>query len=241
MRQSAIVLLSLWASVFTVNSAFADIEYHFVPALNGQPSGNAQFTDVAPVSGPANFQVTIAGAQTGSNPGSSPQAARAYLDRWGLGVLNPMVGNDVGVQGQVQLDGRNGGEYIRLEFPEEVRLTYLTFASVGLTDQFGLLADGQQVDVDALFPGLPTIRSISAAQGNWPGHVDFTRAAQPLGFAKVWDVLVSSTSVGDGIQLENVGVEVPEPSTLVLWLAGLGVVGLSVSRRRALARSEAVG
>ena len=57
--------------------------------------------------------------------------ARAYLDKWGLGLWNPGVGSDVGVQGQVQLDGKNGGEYLRPEFAVPVQLTYSTFCVGG--------------------------------------------------------------------------------------------------------------
>lgn len=229
MRHSMVLVTGLvWTFCF-ISSATAAIEYHFVPALNGQPAGNSQFQQIAPVVGPSNFKVTVAGAQTGNTPNGSPQTAHAYMDKWGLGVLNPAVGSDKGFTGQVEVDAKNGGEFIRLEFPTAVRLTYLTFASVGSTDQFCLEADGNAIDMNALFPGLTTIKQISKAQGNFPGTVNFPAVAA-LPFAKSWDVLICG---GDGVQLENVGVEpVPEPTTLALWLIGLGVVGLTVLRRR---------
>ena len=158
----------------------------------------------------------------------TPQDAKAYMAKWGLGVLNPQAGSDKGVTGQVQLDGTNGGEFIQLEFPTEVRLTYLTFASVGIGDKFSLKADSVPYNIF----GDATILEISTSQNNWPGHVDFPTAS-PLQFAKVWDVEITSAGFGDGVQLENVGVEpVPEPSTLILWLAGFAVVGFSLTRRR---------
>ena len=55
-------------------------------------------------------------------------------------------------------------------------------------------------------------------------------AAAELPFAEKWDVICTA---GDGVQLENLGVEpVPEPATLVLWLVGLGVAGIALVRRR---------
>jgi hypothetical protein len=186
--------------------------------------------EVAPEVGDEDFKVLLSGSLVGSTPSADPTSARAYLDKWGLGVLNPSAGTDVGVQGQVQLDGKHGGEYLRLEFPEPMRLTLLTFASVGLSDDFDLLADGVPIDLDALFPGTKTIRDISGAQGNWSGTIDFTKAQQPLSFAKQWDVIAA---VGDGIQLENAAFEeVPEPSTILLSSIGLVAVGIWSVRRR---------
>ena len=75
---------------------------------------------------------------------------QAYMDKWGLGVLNPIMGKDAGVLGQVLVDGKHGGEYLRLEFPQAFRLTYLIFAQVGINDDFDLLADGNLIDLDAL-------------------------------------------------------------------------------------------
>jgi hypothetical protein len=207
--------------------AQAAIDYHFVPAMNDQPVGYAQGAQIAPEFGPANFKVTVSGAQANMTPGNTPQQAHAYLGSWGLGVLNPQQGADKGYTGQVELDAKNGGEYIRMEFPAEVRLTYLIFASVGATDHFTMTADGTPVDMDLLFPNQSTILGISNSQGNWPGHIDFTKAHQPLGLAKRWDIFVTG---GDGVQLENVGV-VPEPSSLALSLVGLGVMGMSVTYR----------
>ncbi len=209
--------------------ARGDIEYHFMPNEGGQTYGNVQFSHVAPVSGPANFTVQLSASVVGSNPNGN-NTVNAFLDKWGLGVFNQQASNNLGVQGQVQVGGKNSQDYLRLEFPEAVQLTYLTFASVGLKDQFGLIADGQQVDLDVLFPGLPTIKAISNSQGSWPGHIDFTRAAEPLVFAKVWDVLWVA---GDGFQLENVGVNpVPEPTTLLLWFVGTFVGGCYFLRSR---------
>jgi hypothetical protein len=211
----------------------ADIEYHFVPGLDGQPFGYAQFADIAPVEGPDSFTVRVSGAMVGNDPSGDAYSASAYLDKWGLGVFNPVAGKDTGVQGQVELDGRNGGEYLRLEFEVPVQLTHLTFASVGLGDKFSLVADGVEVDLLALFPGLLTIKSISDAQGNWPGEIDFTQAAEPLVFATVWDILAGGPEYGDGVQLENVGVTpVPEPATLMLWCAGIAGAGVLLVRRR---------
>jgi hypothetical protein len=227
----------LWVSIIFgfIGSARAgvSVEYHFMPGTEGQVRGFTQFVEVAPIVGPKSFKVLLTGSLVGSAPSADVNSARAYLDKWGLGVLNPKAGKDVGVQGQVQLDGKNGGEYLRLEFPEPVRLTYLTFSSVGSTDDFELLADGNLVDLDALFPGTGTIKDISGSQGNWPGKVDFTKGTQLLGFAKQWDVRVGSSAYGDGIQLENLGgEEFPEPSTLILWSIGFAAAGIRGVRRR---------
>ena len=98
------------------------------------------------------FQREHLGRRSARHPVRTPKVAQAYLDKWGLGLWNPEVSGDVGVHGQVQLDGKNGGEYLRLEFAEPVQLTYLTFASVGLSDRFDLWADGEQVDLGARSP-----------------------------------------------------------------------------------------
>ncbi len=194
--------------------------------------------NVAPETGPQDFTVQVSGSTVGCTPNWDPQSAKAYLDHWGLGVFNEQVGLDLGVQGQVQLDGTDGGEYLRLEFQVPVKLTCLIFASVGLTDKFGLVADGQQVDLSALFPSETTIKSISNAQGKWPGEIDFQEAAESLGYAKVWDI-VADPNFGDGIQLENICVvPVPEPSMLSLWLIGLVVAGFALLYRRRSIRQQ---
>jgi hypothetical protein len=218
--------------------ACGDIAYHFSPGVSGQVRGFSQFAAVAPETGDPGFTVLLSGSQVGFAPSSDPSSARAYLDKWGLGVLNPTMGKDAGVQGQVQLDGKHGGEYLRLEFPVAVRLTRLTFASVGLSDDFDLLADGVSINLDALFPGAKTISDISRAQGNWVGTIDFTKAAGPLSFAKRWDVVVPSPVFGDGIQLENALVErVPEPSAMFLASSGLFAWGIWTVQRRVRHRS----
>ena len=232
MRAPLVGALCMSAVLGFVCSARAGVEYHFLPGLEGQVGGFAQFSEVAPIVGPDDFKVLLSGALIGSDPSADVNSARPFLDKWGLGVRNPAAGNDVGVQGQVQLDGKHGGEYLRLEFPVAVRLTYLTFSSVGLYDDFTLLADGIAVDLDALFPGAGTIKDISSSQGNWPGRVDFTKAQQSLAFATQWDILVSGSVPGDGIQLENVGGDVPEPSSLILWSVGLAAAGVCLARRR---------
>ena len=149
-----------------------------------------------------------------------------------MGVLNPLDGTDKNFLGQVQLDTKNGGEFIQLEFPEPSKLCYLTFASVGVFDMFTLEADDVALDMEDYFPGQSSIRDISLSQSpnTYPGHVDFTKAALELPYAKKWEIIATA---GDGIQLENCGVcPIPEPSTMVLWLVGIGAVGISVLRRR---------
>jgi len=234
MRAALLTVAALVAAFSGASRAVAAIEYHFVPGFLGQPYGDIQLVDVVPQVGPSSFTVRVSGAMTGNAPSADPNSARAYLDKWGIGVLNPAVGTDRGIQGQVQMDGQRGGEYIRLEFAVPVRLTYLTFASVGTIDTFQLTADGVPVDLQSVFPGMTGIRSVSRAQVLWPGKIDFTRAAQQLGFAKTWDFSVAGGSPGDGIQLENVGcVPIPEPATISLWAVALaGIAAVMLRRRR---------
>ncbi len=227
--------LALWicAAWGCAGKVSAEIQYHFMPGVQGQSVGFAQFAQVAPEFGPSSFKVQLSGALDGQAPSADPSSARAYMDKWGLGVFNPTVGKDTGVLGQVLIDGRHGGEYLRLEFPQAFRLTSLIFASVGIGDHFDLLADGNLIDLDALFPGLSTIKKIAVSQGNWPGKIDFTKATQALPYAVQWDIVVRGGGIGDGIQLENVaGNPVPEPSTLLLWSVALAALGCGWLRRR---------
>ena len=234
MRAAVFLVVATMTAFVPGSSIFAGIIYHFAPGVNGQPIGSAQFAQIAPEVGPKDFKVLVTGSLVGSDPRAHVNdRAFAYLDQSGLGVLNPNVGKDLSVQGQVQLDGKCGGEYLRLTFPDPVQLTFLSFSSAGLSDKFRLVADGKSVRLGKLFPGQKTIRAISNAQGNWPGQVDFTLAKQPLGFAKTWDILSTGKSRGDGIQLEYVGIsEIPEPSTLILWVVGLAAAGVLGVRRR---------
>jgi hypothetical protein len=210
-----------------------DIAYHFKPGIEGQVVGFTQFAEVAPDHGDKDFKVRLSGGLIGSAPSADATTARAYLDKWGLGVLNPAAGKDIGVQGQVQVDGRHGGEYLRLEFEVPVHLTLLTFASVSKGEDVEILADGALVDLDVLFPGTKTIRDISSVQGNWPGTIDFTKAQQATPFAKRWEVVIGSSVFGDGIQLENVRVElVPEPASLLLSAIGFVALAIWGARRR---------
>ena len=237
MRRSILNLLPVAIVCCLAGRIEAGFEYHFMPGINGQPLGDVQFLDVAPVSGPAGFKVRLSGASVGSNPNADPTTSHAYLDKWGLGVFNPNAAVNKGVQGQVQLDGSSGGEYLRLQFTVPVQLTFLTFSSVGILDSLELLADGNQVDLQTVFPGMSGIRSVALSQNNWPGKIDFTLGSKPLAFAKTWDIRVPSAKFGDGIQLENVGgQQVPEPATLVLWGSAAAGLGLIAWRRRKAAR-----
>ncbi len=239
MRHFNLTLLAIGVACSLAGRTEAGFEYHFMPDNNGQPWGDVQFLEVAPIVGPANLKVRLSGSTIGSVPNVDPSAPHAYLDKWGLGVLNPAAGSDKGIQGQVQLDGKSGGEFLRLEFAEAVQLTFLTFSSVGLFDSFELFADGTQVDLQTVFPGTSGIRSIAMSQGNWPGRVDFTKGSQPLEFAKTWDIRAPSGGLGDGFQLGNVGGEqVPEPATLVLWASAFACLGLAAMRRRRVVRSS---
>jgi hypothetical protein len=232
-RASFAYVVWLSAVFGSVGGARGDIAYHFKPGIEGQVRGFCQFVEVVPEYGDKDFKVQLTGSLIGSAPSDDPTSARAYLDKWGVGVLNPSAGKDVGLQGQVQLDGKHGGECLRLEFPAPVRLTLLTFASVSFGEDVELLADGIPIDLHGLFPGTKTIRSISDAQGNWPGTIDFTKALQPTSFATRWEVVVRRSAFGDGIQLENVEVEeVPEPSTILLSSIGLLALGIWSVRRR---------
>ncbi|MHB8972477.1 MAG: PEP-CTERM sorting domain-containing protein [Pirellulaceae bacterium] len=236
MRASVTLFFGLLAAFGSVAPVSAEITYHFKPGIEGQTIGLAQYAQIAPDYGPQFFKVQVAGALVGSDPSADTSTPQAYLDKWGMGVLNPVAGNDVGVQGQVLLNATCGGEYLRLKFLAPVQLTYLTFALAGISDKFQLMADGNAVNLDDLFPGMPSIRSISKAQGNWPGTVDFTQAKQPIVYARTWDVITYGAACGDGVQLENVGVnpgkDVPEPSTLILWVVGLAAAGVLGVRRR---------
>lgn len=239
MRHSILTLLAVGIACSLVGSAEAGFEYRFMPGLNGQPWGDAQFLEVAPIVGPANLKVRLSGSTIGNAPNVDPSAPHAYLDKWGLGVLNPSAGSDTGIQGQVQLDGKNGGEFLRLEFAESVQLSFLTFSSVGLFDSFELFADGTQVDLQTVFPGTSGIRSIALSQGNWPGIVDFTKGSQSLVFAKTWEIHAPAGGLGDGFQLASVGgQQVPEPATLVLWASAFASLGLIAMRRRRVVRSS---
>ena len=243
MRTSYVFGLLLAAAVGPCSSVFAAVEYryHFSPSEPGQTIGVAQFVEVAPLGNLSGPKVQVSGALIGSAPSSIANTAQAYLARDGMGVVNPNPVLDKSATGQIFLDGSRGGEYLRLEFPEQVQLTAMTFAAVSSVDKFGLTADGQPVNLSALFPGLQTIKSITASQlgaGFFPGKVDFTKAAQPLGSAKTWEVFTAS-GYGDGIQLENVNViarngdVIPEPTTVVIWsVLGFGAAGIGGLRRR---------
>ena len=104
MRYKLIGISLLALTAVVAGRADAAVDYHFVPALNGQPYGCAQWEEIAPVSGPNSFKVTVAGARCGDVPNGAPQDAYAYLDKWGLGVLNPHYGADKNIVGQVEID-----------------------------------------------------------------------------------------------------------------------------------------
>jgi len=231
MRASIAVLCWTGIVLGALSPASAEIRYHFLSGVEGQVVGPVQFAEIRPEVGPADFTVRLSGGKVGADPINDLMTPHAYLDKWGVGILNPAVQKDVGVHNQVQIDGNQGGEFLRLEFAAPVRLTFLTFAAVGLIDRIEVLADGNLVDLSACFPGSATIHDISLNQGHWPGTIDFNSLEQPLVLAKQWDVRVLGPYMGDGVQLENVGV-VPEPATLLLWLTALAGFAYCYARRR---------
>lgn len=100
--------------------------------------------------------------------------ANAFRTVWGLGVqnLNDPTGDRSTFFNSIHVDGKDP-EFIRLEFSQSVKLQTAVFmyAGAGSTDRFGLVVDGNKVDVPALF-GTDVIKDLHPA-GLAPGVVRF--------------------------------------------------------------------
>ena len=108
-----------------------------------------------------------------------------------------------------QVDSDYGGDFVRLEFslPSQINLVY--FMDAGAGERFGLVADGQAIDLHAMF-GTDEITKIHPA-----GMVQFP---DTMPFATTYDFLSFSS-----VNLHNVHVDViPEPTSALVWW-GLGL------------------
>lgn len=112
----------------------------------------------------------------------------------------------------------NGGEYLVFKFSQAVTLTnYLLCDNHLVCPESHLWTnDGDRFLINGV--NLPTDNRLL-----------------PIDFAGIGpvDTFIFSTTGGDAFRVKSVTVTaVPEPATLLLTLAGLGVVGWSASRRR---------
>ena len=142
-----VLLLSL------VNAASASVAFRFVGEENG-----VENVPLFPEDGPGSVTVVTTGHLVGLNDPND--AALSYITPLGLAVNNTTVAPDdrrlvpltlFDAVDTFQVDSDGGGEFIRLVFslPSQIELVYFTDAGPG--ERFSLIADGQVIDVTALF------------------------------------------------------------------------------------------
>jgi hypothetical protein len=196
---------------------------------------NVEGTPIASISGPAATVTPRGFLVTGS-----PDDAIAYQTPFGLGIQDvtalPVVeakpngsGPNVFLPGTwsktntFHVDGRNGGEFLRLEFSAPVRLLNACFALIGPYDQYGVAVAGETPTTffnissmgDVAFPDLPFATAFDL-------------------HAPAWN---SSTSSFSEWNLQKLEVEViPEASSLAVWailaMAAFAVVHFRSRLRR---------
>ena len=161
--------------------ADAGIEYHFVPGMNGQPFGDAQFVSVAPVVGPSNFNVLVSGAFDRQYAEQRCEQFAGLFGQMGFGC--PQSGGG-GRQRDSRPDPAGWQVWRRISATPVPRCSSVDVSDICIGRLGGHVRteSGREcaVNLQALFPGMTGIRSISVSQGNWPGKVDFTQASQPL-------------------------------------------------------------
>lgn len=206
--------------LISLNVASASV--HFILAGDERDVENVP---LLPDNGSSALTVTTTGHLL--DPNQSDSHAVSYMTPLGLAVNNKNVRpNDrelvpltvFSAVDTFQLDSRHGGEFTRLEFSSPIRLNLLHFTGVGPGERFSLLADGNAIDIQAMF-GTDEITAINSA-----GMVYFP-STMPV--ATVYDLIPHSAfALGNVLTSDPV---IPEPATALIW-CGLGLAFLGARR-----------
>jgi hypothetical protein len=191
--------LSLLITVLApLNAAVAAVRvFDFSSAFLTETNVEGTAIGVTSTTGSPNLTVTPTGNFIGGSAAANANADAIRGD-WGLGVLNKNdpTGDRNTLTNRVHVDGKNGAEFIRLEFNEKVRVTSVIFSFVGAFQKFDLAIDGKDVNVAGV---LGTDEILQLAPPNMlPGTVVFP---DTLAFGKTWDFF--APNLGDEWSIES--------------------------------------
>jgi hypothetical protein len=160
------------------------------------------------------------------------ETALSYVTPLGLGVNNTSVQPDDRNRVPVslfqtvntfQVESAQGGEFVRLVFSAPAQLDLVYFTDAGAGERFSLYADGQAIDVNALF-GTDEIIKIHPA-----GMVQFP---ETMPFATTYDFVAHSSWNLHNVHVTPDTSHAPEPAGAIIWCGfGLPLLGWRRMRR----------
>jgi hypothetical protein len=206
-------------------SLSASVTFNFQGNDNNAPVDSLSYTSEG-------LTVTVVGSLLDGRP------AQVQDSGWGLGVFNPHDPlGDRHFFGGYAVDGKDGPEAVTLVFSQAVRLKVLLFGSVGAYDTLKLEVDG--VDVNLKSPQGTTKIQDHPASTNQVAVPNSVPAGHVFRFlAANYGTTAEEGMAYDDWKLEKIEVEpiepvVPEPASMIIWLAfGLAGIGLTWNFRR---------
>lgn len=185
---------------------------------------------------PANFQTLMNGVDAATVL-SSLTAKQIRRETAGIGVC--WAGEAANQCNQVDADGAN--EILRIVVSEGVSMLTATFDRVDNNDTlklYGVTMDGklQHLGYGGIFDGPGTTMGITGASGGaWVSGTGedqvYSVALNTAGYKEFW--FGNNNDSADGYRLDSITLApVPEPASWALMIAGFGLSGAALRRRR---------
>lgn len=234
---AALALAAPASAAVTFNLGGANTTFATGVALTQTQGGiTISATGYSFAASPATFQSLMDGVDAATVLGSLT-AKQIRREATGIGVC--WAGEAANQCNQVDADGTN--EILRVVFSEGVSMLTATFDRVDNNDTlklYGVTMDGklQHLGYGGIFDGPGTTMGITGASGGaWLSGTGedqvYSVALNTAGFKEFW--FGNNNDSADGYRLDSVSVApVPEPASWALMIAGFGLSGAALRRRR---------